>query len=107
MTRIEEIPCMELNQVHTEIQHLSERLKEGEDLMVSLESRVQHLEQVENIQTSHVSVMQLQLKEFKVRSRGQNLRFRGIPETIGREAIQATVLAVCLQLHAPPPSIGI
>lgn len=48
--------------------------------------------------------MQLQLEELEDRSRRQNLRFRGIPETIGREALEATVLAVCQKLATPAPS---
>lgn len=70
--------------------------------MVSLENHVQHLEQVQNAQTSQVSIMQLQLEEFEDRNRRQNFRFRGIPEAIGRDVLETTVLAICQQLAIPP-----
>lgn len=71
--------------------------------MTTLEKRVKQLEQVQNLQSVHVTLLQLQMEDFEDRSRRQNLRFRGIPETVGREALQATALAICRQLAIPPP----
>lgn len=102
--RLEEMHRRDLKLVQTEVQQLTDRLKKGETSLASLENRVIHLEQVQILQASHASSLQLHLEELEDHNRRHNLRFRGIPEAIGRETLQSTVLAICQQLATSAPS---
>lgn len=94
VSHLEEVHCRDLKLVWTQVQQLSDRLTTDETSLASLEDRVSQLEQVQTLQAFHASSLQLHLEELEDRSRHNNLRFRGIPEATGREALQPTVLAI-------------
>lgn len=74
------------------------RFVNDETTLAKLENRITHLEQVQSFQTANASSVQLHLEELEDRSRHKNLQFMGVPEGIGREALQPMVLAICQQL---------
>lgn len=47
---------------------------------------------------AHTSSIQLRLEKIEDRSRRNNLRFRGIPEDIGEEALHMVVRNICQKL---------
>lgn len=101
MARLEEVHRGDLKVVQTEVEQLTARLTTEESSLASLENRVAHLEEVQSVHASYASSLQLHLEEFEDRSRRNNLRFRGISEGVGQEALQPVVLSICQQLDIP------
>ena len=100
--RMEESHRKELETVQEDVQQLTDKLTQMETVGGLLEKRVASLEQAQRLQTLQVDSLQLKLEEIEDRSRRRNLRFRGVPESIGKEALQQAIETICRQLMDPP-----
>lgn len=92
--RLEETHRQDIQAVRSEIHTLTERVSAGEESASSVEQRVGALEKAQTIQATTAADLQLHLEELEDRSRRNNLRLGGRPESSGVEDLQVTVNAI-------------
>lgn len=84
IARLEEAHSREIKVVQTEVQRIANKLEMESTTLASLENRIKQLEQVQIVQSCYTPPLQLRVEEMEDRSRRKNLRFRGVPEAIGK-----------------------
>lgn len=89
--RLEETHRRDIQEVRGEVSTLTERVTSGEASVTSLTDRVAALEQVRDQQRDAAITLQLHLEDMEDRSRRNNLRLRGIPETTSQDSLGDTV----------------
>lgn len=103
---MEEAHAQDIQEIRAEIQTIAERVDTGENSISSLTQWVSALEHSQASQATTPVDLQLRLEDLEDRSRQNNLRLQGLPEAIGAEDLEATVVAIFQKvLDDPPPSL--
>lgn len=89
--KLEETHRRDIQEVRGEISNLTERVSTGESSASLLSERVSALEQARDQQREAAITLQLHLEDVEDRSRRNNLRLRGIPESAHQENLGETV----------------
>lgn len=89
--KLEETHRRDIQEVRGEVSTLAERVSTGEVSVSSLTDRVTALEQARDQHREVAIALQLHLEDVEDRSRRNNLRLRGIPETTPPENLGETV----------------
>lgn len=93
-SRLEASHRRDVAAVRTDITALSERMGAGEATVTELTQRLKQVEDTQTNQTKVLLTEQLHLEEIEDRSRRNNLRIRGLPESTGTEDLTATAIAI-------------
>lgn len=89
--RLEETHRRDIQEVRGEVSSLADRVSSGETAVSSLEERVSALEQARDLHRDTAISLQLHMEDVEDRSRRNNLRLRGIPETVSVEHLAEAV----------------
>lgn len=104
--RVEEQHHRDLQEIHTGVHGIDERLTREEASKGALETRVAQLERAQRRHQDQLVKVQLHAKDLENWSCRQNLRLRGIPESTGPENLTETVRAIIYKvLDRDPPNI--
>ncbi|XP_040215518.1 uncharacterized protein LOC120945431 [Rana temporaria] len=78
-------------------------------MVATLESRMAAVEAMQAAQADTLIAQQLRLEEIEDRSRGNNLRLRGLPEATGAEDLAVSTLAILRDLLGElfPPNLSL
>lgn len=89
--RLEGLVKRELRAVQESLTNISSKMEQAEQEFKKLENRVQRLEGASSTQDSHLLKLAMQIIDLENRQRRNNLRLRGIPESIALTDLKPTV----------------
>lgn len=89
--RLEETHRRDIQEVREDVSALANRVSTGEASFSTLENPVSELERSQDHHRDTAITLQLHLEDVEDQSRRNNLRLRGLPETIEAESLGETV----------------
>lgn len=93
--KIESLFKEELRELKEEVGSISTKMVSLESEMASVKQKMGALENSSHTSQQNLINMALQLMDLENRDRRNNLRFRGIPESVEDKDLHATVTAIC------------
>lgn len=94
----------ELIELRSNAQAVNVRVTSLEDTRGLEMARADRMEAQLNSYDRQLNAMQLQMEEYEDRSRRNNVRIKGVPESIGGEVLRTTIVAILNQILGKPPT---
>lgn len=100
--KLEETHRRDFQEVKADVSSLAERVTSGEASFTALEQRVAGLERARDQHRDTAVALQLHLEDVEDRSRRNNLRLRGLPETVDAETLEGKLQELFREVLGEP-----
>lgn len=107
--RLERMMKQELQSLQESLSIISQKINTLEQEFNTIKENVSSVEEASTTQKSQLRGLAIQVMDLENRHRRNNIRFRGIPDSVGTGDLKSTIITICnfYLNHAPHDSIEI